>query len=167
MITCIIISYIAPTTAYNEERLRSSTIHVLKWIKNDDDREIKDPASLSGYLDFTDESDLQIKTHHVEAIHQYFNKSSFRGMLEQDDHWEELDVFFDAMKDLEKRSESNLLNLKACHLLTLAVTKSLISLCIQHSSPELHSPLKTAKSAWITFIGGTLRRHLSFLHIEQ
>lgn len=74
--------------------------------------------------------------------------------------WDKLDPFFDIMKNLEGETPDDI---KACQLLTTAVTKSLIPLCIRNSPSEMHLSLKGAKSAWIAFIGPPLRRHLSSL----
>ncbi|MBY0462477.1 MAG: hypothetical protein K2Q34_04775, partial [Alphaproteobacteria bacterium] len=131
MITYIIISYISSTTAYNTEELRRSTQHAIDWLTDESgDFNI---ASARTYLNFTDDSDLNIATPCVQAIRQHFNESLFRTTLEEGDNWDKLDTFFNAMGNLERDARDTPLNLKACHLLTAAVTKSLISLCIKNS----------------------------------
>ncbi len=147
--------------AYNEEELRRSTNHITAWLaeKGGD----FNSTSARTYLNFVDENDLNVSIPSVESIRNHFYSSFFKRTLQERTSWDKLDPFFDIMENLEREATDDILNLKACRLLTTAVTKSLISLCIRNSPSEIHPALKQAKSAWIHFIGPALRRHLSSL----
>jgi hypothetical protein len=164
LVTYIIISFISSTIAYNAEELRRSTEYAVDWLV--DEGSDFNSTSARTYLNFVDENDLSVDTPSVESIKNHFYKSPFKQTLQNGASWDELNTFFDVMLTLEREVTDDPLNLKACQLLTTAVTKSLISLCIKNSQEEIHPILREAKTAWTTFIGSDLRKHLSSLDIR-